>query len=230
MAPFLSTLAYASRAPPTPPPLTARNAVQKRYMQLLQAADPPIVLATGPAGCAKTFLCTSIGMRRLLDGGVKRLVITRPAVPADGEEHGFLPGTLEEKMDPWLRPIYDVMYRYATPAHVTALIARRAIEVCPLAFMRGRTFDSCWIIADEMQNASPKQMLMLMTRIGRDSKLVITGDPQQHDRAGADCGLTDVLHRMAVAPSPAEGIEAVRFTAAHVERHPVVREVLNLYT
>ena len=122
-------------------------------------------------------------------------MITRPAVSVD-EQHGFLPGTLEEKMDPWLRPIYDVFYKFITPAQVNNLINKQQIEICPLAYMRGRTFDNAWICADEMQNSTPQQMLMLLTRIGKNSKLVITGDPAQHDRGFEKNGLNGIGNAM----------------------------------
>jgi len=227
----------------TPPPIKPRNSVQEKYLKLLTDKNPPILIATGPAGVAKTYLCTAVAIQKLIDGSITKLIITRPAVSVD-EEHGFLPGSLEEKMDPWMRPIYDVFYKYMSPARVQALIAKQVIEICPLAYMRGRTFDNAFIIADEMQNCTTNQMLMLLTRIGKDSKLVVTGDPAQFERGFQQNGLIDLLRKMEKAairktetgepPEEVEedasmGIQVISFTAVHVERHPIIRRVLRLY-
>lgn len=211
-------------------PIKARNPAQEYYLKLLENEHPSIVIAAGPAGVAKTYLCNAVGIQKLINGSIDKLVITRPAVSVD-EQHGFLPGTLEEKMDPWLRPIYDVFYKFITPAQVNNLINKQQIEICPLAYMRGRTFDNAWICADEMQNSTPQQMLMLLTRIGKNSKLVITGDPAQHDRGFERNGLIDLLARM---PKDDEenkdsDIKTVFFTEEHVERHPVIRKILKMY-
>lgn len=207
-----------------------RNERQANYIRLLQNVDTPIVLAVGPAGVAKTYLCNAIGIQKLLNGSVDKLVITRPAVSVD-EQHGFLPGTLEDKMDPWLRPIYDVFYKFISPQQCQDMIRKQKIEICPLAYMRGRTFDNAWICADEMQNSTVSQMLMLLTRIGNGSKLVITGDPQQHDRGFTINGLTDFVRRYesTIDEQTLKDIQVVRFTHADVERHPVIKRVLDLY-
>lgn len=206
-----------------------RNAAQSQYISLLEG-NTPIVIAAGPAGVAKTYLCNAIGIQKLLNGSVDKLIITRPAVSVD-EQHGFLPGTLEEKMDPWLRPIYDVFYKFVTPTKVQSLIAKQQIEICPLAYMRGRTFDNAWICADEMQNSTVQQMLMLLTRIGKNSKLIITGDPAQHDRGFDRNGLGDLLGRMQREPEGQANMDMqlVQFTDEHVERHPVIKKVLRMY-
>lgn len=206
-----------------------RNAAQEKYMGLLENSTP-IVVATGPAGVAKTYLCNAVGIQKLLSGSVDKLIITRPAVSVD-EQHGFLPGTLEEKMDPWLRPIYDVFYKFVPPTKVQSLIQKQQIEICPLAYMRGRTFDNAWICADEMQNCTVQQMLMLLTRIGKNSKLVITGDPAQHDRGFDRNGLVDLLYRLRRENEhrPIADIQLVEFTEEHVERHPVIKKVLRMY-
>ena len=205
-----------------------RNAAQEQYIKLLEGQHPSIVVAVGPAGVAKTFLCNAIGIQKLLNGEVEKLVITRPAVSVD-EQHGFLPGTLEEKMDPWLRPIYDVFYKFITPQKVQMLIAKQQIEICPLAYMRGRTFDNAWICADEMQNSTPQQMLMLLTRIGKNSKLVITGDPAQHDRGFHHNGLQDLMHKLHHSQKEENDIKIIEFTEEHVERHPVIKRILKMY-
>lgn len=220
---YKSDASYSLRTPEIKP----RNEMQTRYLNLLETPHPPIVIAAGPAGVAKTYLCNAVGIKKLIDGSVDKLIITRPAVSVD-EEHGFLPGTLEEKMDPWLRPIYDVFYKFVSPATIKNMIAKQQIEICPLAYMRGRTFDNAWICADEMQNSTTQQMLMLLTRIGANSKLVITGDPQQHDRGYVENGLNDFIKRMHRSDRT-KNIELVQFTEDHVERHPVIREILRMY-
>lgn len=208
--------------------LTTRNPTQRRYLELLTAPNPAIVVATGPAGVAKTYIGAAVGIQKLLDSSVRRLIITRPAVSVD-EDHGFLPGTLEEKMDPWMRPIYDVFHEYLPPSKIHALLAARNIEICPLAYMRGRTFDDAYILADEMQNSSKSQMQMVLTRLGRNSKLVVTGDPGQFDRGYDENGLQDFLARIDLCPPPQTSIDTVTFTENDVERHPAIRDVLRLY-
>ena len=203
-----------------------RNAAQQACLDALYDEASPIVLAVGPAGVAKTYLATAVGLQQLLEGNVTRLVITRPAVCVD-EQHGFLPGTLEDKMDPWLRPIYDVFHRFVTPKRVQALMARGAIEICPLAYMRGRTFERAFVCADECQNTTVEQLKMLVTRLGNGSKLVVNGDPGQADRGFARNGLVDLLSRLEVAPL--REVRVVRFGAGDVERHPVIPKLLKLY-
>lgn len=206
-----------------------RNAAQEKYLRLLEAPAPPIIIAVGPAGVAKTYLCSAVGIQKLLNGSVEKLIITRPAVSV-AEQLGHLPGTLEEKMDPWMRPIYDVFYKFVPVSKVQSMIQKQQIEICPLGFMRGRTFDNAWICADEMQNSTPEQMLMMLTRIGKNSKLVITGDPDQHDRGFERNGLTDLLKRLDVtSENQHHDIHVCQFTSEHVERHPVIKKVLKLY-
>jgi phosphate starvation-inducible PhoH-like protein len=145
-----------------------------------------------------------------------RVIMTRPAVSVD-EQHGFLPGNLNKKMEPWVAPMTDYLQ----------ITKRSRIEVCPLAYMRGRTFDHSWILADEMQNSTPNQMRMVLTRLGRDSKLVITGDTGQHDRGFENNGLLDLVTRLADSPIP--GIEVIKFTESDIKRHEIIKEILRLY-
>lgn len=186
------------------------------YQKLLASYHVPIVIATGPAGTGKTYLATHAAARTLKSGGVAKLVVTRPAVTAD-EEHGFLPGDINAKMKPWTRPIFDIL----DPMN----IKRDKVEVCPLAYMRGRTFDNCWILADEMQNSTPSQMKMLLTRIGRNTKLVVTGDTGQYDRGFDRNGLADFLFRL----GESDLIKHVEFSEDDVVRSEVVKEVLKFY-
>jgi phosphate starvation-inducible PhoH-like protein len=143
------------------------------------------------------------------------------------EQHGFLPGTLVEKMAPWTRPIFDVFEEYWTPQQIEAMIADGVIEIAPLAYMRGRTFKNSWILADEMQNATPSQMKMLLTRIGDGSRIVVTGDLNQHDRGFENNGLKDFTNLLKKHNSEVVGV--VEFYRQDVERHPAVTEVLNIY-
>ena len=172
-----------------------RNPTQERYFKLLEDQHPSIVIAFGPAGTGKTMIACHVGIKNLQQGNVSKLVLTRPAVSVE-EQHGFLPGTLEEKMEPWLKPVFDVFHQYYSPQKVQNMIKNQILEICPLAYMRGRTFENAWIIADESQNMTPNQMLMLLTRIGDGSKMVVTGDIHQHDRGYERNGLSDLLYRM----------------------------------
>jgi len=146
------------------------------------------------------------------------------------EQHGFLPGSLEEKMEPWVQPVFDVFYDRWGAQQVIRLCQQKKIEICPLAFMRGRTFEKSWVIADEMQNATPNQMKMILTRIGKGSKMVVTGDPNQHDRGYEVNGLSDIIERInRASPDERTHMSIVQFTVEDVERHPAVVDVLRLY-
>lgn len=204
--------------------ISARTLAQRRYLDLL-TGHSPIVIATGPAGTGKTLLACQVGSKALASGQVQRLVLTRPAVSVD-EQHGFLPGNLNKKMEPWTRPMFDALYRYWSVKRVQDMIYDQQIEVCPLAYMRGRTFDNAWIIGDEMQNSTPSQMKMLLTRIGEDSKMVIAGDGAQHDRGFEENGLVDLVRRLDLE---SESIKHIMFTEEDVIRAEVIKEVLKIY-
>jgi phosphate starvation-inducible PhoH-like protein len=204
--------------------ISPRNLVQIRYKSLLENRLIPVVVSTGPAGTGKSLLACNSAALALKQGHVNRIILTRPAVSVD-EQHGFLPGTLEAKMDPWVRPLTDALVRHFRPQQIRMMMEDRLIEVCPLAYMRGRTFDTSWIIADEMQNSTPNQMQMVLTRIGDGSKMVITGDPRQHDRGFETNGLSDLVTRL----KPSDQVQHVVFTEAEIERHPVIKEILGWY-
>lgn len=211
-----------------------RNAAQSAYVNLIKDPSTPIVIATGPAGTGKSCLAVSAAIDMLKNGAYERVVISRPAVSVE-EEHGFLPGSLNEKMDPWMRPLFDTFYKYYTPDAVNRMIQNKIIDICPLAYLRGRTLENSFIIIDESQNCSVNQMLMIMTRIGEGSKMIITGDPMQHDRGHEMSGLTDLMERLEKhGTSPNSDIDDdiayVKFTTNHIERHPVIKSVLKLYT
>jgi phosphate starvation-inducible PhoH-like protein len=203
--------------------LNARNLAQRRYIDLL-SSKVPIVIGSGPAGTGKTLLACNVGSKTLQRGGVSKLILTRPAVSVD-EQHGFLPGTLEQKMSPWTRPMFDALSRYFRPKDIKTMMEDGKIEVCPLAYMRGRTFDDAWIIGDEMQNSTPSQMKMLLTRIGFNSKLVIAGDIMQYDRGFEHNGLADLISKL----TDSENIQHIQFTEDDIQRHEVIKEVLRMY-
>ena len=203
-----------------------KNLTQEDYLTLLDDETKNIVFATGPAGTGKTMLGVLAAVRALKNGDCEKIVVTRPAVSVD-EQHGFLPGTLIEKMAPWTRPIFDVFEDYYTPKEITSMIEDGVIEVAPLAYMRGRTFKDAYIIADEMQNATPNQMKMLLTRIGANSRIIVTGDLAQHDRGYDNNGLKDFISLLKTSDTNRIGF--VEFKKQDVERHPAVQEVLNIY-
>lgn len=203
-----------------------KNLVQEDYLTLLNDSRKNIVFATGPAGTGKTILAVLSAIRALKTKQCEKIVITRPAVSVD-EQHGFLPGTLIEKMAPWTRPIFDVLEEYYSPRDIVTMIEEGIIEVAPLAYMRGRTFKHSWIIFDEAQNCTTSQMEMALTRIGDDSKMIITGDLNQHDRGYESNGLKQFLSLYKNYTGDKIGV--VSFSKKHVERHPVVTEILTLY-
>jgi len=204
--------------------IAARTLNQRIYLDLL-ASRAPVIVSTGPAGTGKTLLACQAGSKALVTGKVERLILTRPAVSVD-EQHGFLPGNLNKKMEPWTRPMFDALYRYFTVKKVNEMIYDQRIEVCPLAYMRGRTFDNAWIIGDEMQNSTPSQMKMLLTRIGEGSKMVIAGDGDQHDRGFDGNGLADLVERI---DPESENIKHMKFTDDDVVRAQVIKEILRMY-
>lgn len=203
-----------------------RNEKQRYYAKELSNHNNKIVIATGPAGTGKTLFGTEYGVRQFLMGQYEKLIFTRPAVSAD-EDLGYLPGTLEEKMAPWVRPIYDILYNFITPKEVTQMLEDKTIEIAPMAYMRGRTFKNTWIVADECQNTTPNQFKMLLTRIGENSRMVITGDLDQHDRIDEINGLADFLHKF--RNNKSGSISSIEFLKEHVEREDVIKDVLSIY-
>ena len=202
-----------------------RNYSQKKLLGFLQNPNYKIIIASGPAGTGKTLLSIEQGIKKYIEGKVDKLILTRPSVSVD-ENLGFLPGTIEDKMMPWMRPIYDIFHNFISPKEIEKLIEEKIIEICPLGFMRGRTFKNCWIVADEMQNSTISQMKMLLTRIGEKTKLVITGDLEQNDLKDKN-GLEDFLNKMKGRRS--NSINSVEFNCEDIEREDVVKEVLDIY-
>uniref|UniRef100_A0A6C0KH34 PhoH-like protein n=1 Tax=viral metagenome TaxID=1070528 RepID=A0A6C0KH34_9ZZZZ len=204
-----------------------KNVSQDEYINLLKNKNKKIVVATGPAGTGKTLFATEYGVRNFLLGNYEKLIFTRPSVSVD-EELGFLPGTLEEKMAPWVRPIYDILYNFVSPREVVAMMEDKVIEIAPLGYMRGRTFKNCWIVADEMQNSTISQMKMLLTRLGENSRLVITGDLEQYDRINELNGLEDFLSKFKGKRS--SSITSFQFSRDDIQREEVVKEILEIYS
>lgn len=204
-----------------------KNPSQRKLMGYLNDPSKKIVISTGPAGTGKTLFATQFAVRGFMCGTFDKIIFTRPSVSVD-EELGFLPGTLEEKMAPWMRPLYDILYNHISPKEVTQLIEEKTIEICPLGFMRGRTFKNCCIIADEMQNCTLSQMKLILTRIGEGTRLFITGDLEQCDRHNEKNGLEDFLERIRARRS--NSITSVEFEINDVEREQVVKEVLEIYS
>jgi len=206
--------------------IVPRNFKQDDLLDLLNNPQKHIVFATGPAGTGKTMISTLYAIQQFMKKNIDKIVITRPAVSVD-EQHGFLPGSLTEKMAPWTRPILDVFEEYYHPKEIEYLLENNKVEIAPLAYMRGRTFKNSIIIADEMQNATREQMKMLLTRIGDGSKLIVNGDLAQHDRGYDSNGLKDFLERLDRRNS--KMMSKVEFDMSDVERHPVVSDVLKIY-
>jgi phosphate starvation-inducible PhoH-like protein len=199
---------------------------QETYLLKLNDPNKMIVFAIGPAGTGKTMLAVQWAIDQLTYGSADKIIVTRPAVSVD-EEHGFLPGDLNEKMAPWTKPIFDVIAENFNAREIENFIKEGVIETSPLAYMRGRTFKNAVVVADEMQNATPSQMKMLLTRLGQNSKMVVTGDLQQADRPSNN-GLLEFLglynnfqgHRY---------VDLVKFDVQDVERHEAVKEILAIY-
>ena len=201
---------------------TARTEAQQRYLDLLRTKD--LVFSSGPAGTGKTYLAVAAAVRSLREGSSKRLVLTRPAVEA-GEHLGFLPGDLEDKIDPYLRPLFDALNDLMSPAATRRMRELDIIEVAPLAFMRGRTFNDSFVILDEAQNATRVQMKMFLTRLGERTKAVVTGDVSQTDLPGSKSGLKDAIRRL----GSIEGVGAVEFAAQDVQRSSLVARIVRAY-
>lgn len=204
--------------------IVPRSATQIEYMRTLSRSD--VIFALGPAGTGKTYLAVAQAVSQLMTGSVQRLILSRPAVEA-GEKLGFLPGDMKEKVDPYLRPLYDALYDCMPPEQVERRLASGEIEIAPIAFMRGRTLADAFVILDEAQNTTREQMKMFLTRFGQNSRMVICGDPRQIDIPGGErmSGLADAVGRL----EGVQGIEITRFGVADVVRHPIVGRIVEAY-
>ena len=207
--------------------IVPRTRNQERLVLALQDDQQHIVVTAGPAGTGKTYLAVLAAIKAFRAGEVDRIVLTRPAVAVENENHGFLPGDLNQKMEPWLKPITDILREYYRPQDIAAMIEDQKIEIAPLSFMRGRSLKKAFIIADEAQNMTPSQMVMLLTRIGEGSKIVVTGDIEQTDRTGTKNGLADILTRL--KKGGVKGISLCEFDNRDIQRHKIIDSVLDLY-
>jgi phosphate starvation-inducible PhoH-like protein len=204
--------------------LLPKTPVQAKYLKALRSNLKPLVVATGPAGSGKTLFACQTAAEGLAAGRFKRMILTRPIVSVD-EELGFLPGNIDEKMDPWTRPMFDILQNYYSKSQITHMVKSKTIEISPLAYMRGRTFEDSFIIGDEMQNTTQNQMKMMLTRLGENSKMVITGDADQCDVP--ESGLVDLIYRM--SDQELDYLDHIVLTDEDIQRHPAVKEILGLY-
>ena len=203
--------------------INARSPGQREYLAALRERD--MVFSLGPAGSGKTYLAVAMGVSLLLAGKVERIVLSRPAVEA-GERLGFLPGDLKEKIDPYLRPLYDALHDMVPAEQIAKRMEAGDIEIAPLAFMRGRTLAHCYVILDEAQNTTPMQMRMFLTRLGEGSRMVVTGDPSQVDLPrGERSGLADAVETL----GHVEGIRFIRLSSKDVVRHDLVTRIVEAY-
>ena len=203
-----------------------KTANQRAYVDELTNVNNSVIISVGPAGTGKTLLACSTAIDNLQKNNINKIIITRPVVSVE-EEIGFLPGSMEKKMDPWTRPIFDIFGEYYSKSEIANMVQSGVIEISPLGYMRGRTFKNAYIIADEMQNSSPNQMMMLLTRLGTGTKIVVTGDLAQADRLN-DNGLINFCNLLG-GKQGLKHVDIVQFNAKDIERHNAVKEVLALY-
>lgn len=207
--------------------LTAKTENQQQYISALLDDNTDIVVVSGPAGTGKTYLAMQAAIKALKAGDCDRIILTRPAIGVEDEQHGFLPGDINQKMEPWTRPLIDVLREYYMAKEISRMLEEQIVEITPLAFCRGRNFKHSWIVLDEAQNATPGQLKMIMTRIGVGSKIVITGDTDQADRRTADNGLLDLKSRLRNDMIP--GLQLCEFDTADIQRHKIISYILDLY-
>jgi phosphate starvation-inducible PhoH-like protein len=206
--------------------IVPRNLNQETYLDLLLDESKSIVIATGPAGTGKSLLAMTAAIKALKEQRIEKIIMTRPAVAVEDEKLGFLPGTLDEKCQPWLIPLFDILHEYYSVSDTEHMVASKIIEIAPLSMMRGRTFKNAFIIVDESQNCTPSQLLMVLTRIGENSRIFVTGDVQQSDRKIGNNGLADLLNKL---KNNVNTFGLIEFARSDIVRHPMVQEVLELY-
>jgi phosphate starvation-inducible PhoH-like protein len=202
---------------------------QKEYVKALDSKEDCITVVIGPAGTGKTLMACISAINYLKENKIDKIIITRPVVPVE-EEIGFLPGSMVKKMDPWTRPIFDIFEEYFSKTQVASMVTNGQIEISPLGFMRGRTFKNAFVIADEMQNSSPNQMYMLLTRIGTNSRMVITGDLEQSDKFENN-GLKNLIEKIELfnKKNNLENIKLIKLNSSDIQRSQLVESIINLY-
>ena len=210
------------------PLYSPRSHNQKQYVKYLDDPNVSLLLGVGPAGTGKTLFACSAAAQEMKRGSIQKIILTRPVIPVEEEELGFLPGNLIHKMNPWTRPMFDVLNEFYNQRDIDIMLQSGAIEISPLAYMRGRTFKRAFVIADEMQNSSPGQMIMLTTRLGEGSKMVITGDLKQSDRT-MDNGLADFIQKYKMYSGDRKSIQIVEMGVQDIERSPLVSRILDIY-
>ena len=219
---------YMKKTKPVKGPLyKPKNINQDNYVSHLNNDNTKILISTGPAGCGKTLFACQKAVLDLLSSSINKIVITRPIVSVD-EELGFLPGNIIKKMDPWTKPLFDIFLEYYSKSELDLMLKNEQIEICPLAFMRGRTFKNSFIIADEMQNSSPNQMKMLITRLGDNTRLVITGDLEQTDLPKEN-GLQDFIYKLNNFNDTTDLIHQIHFDNTDIERSEVLKKIVDIY-
>ena len=206
---------------------TPKTNNQKKYNKILENDGDYILSVIGPSGTGKTLLACVKAIEKLKENKIDKIIITRPIVSVEDENIGFLPGNLEKKMDPWTRPIYDVFLDFYSKAEINNMIINNKIEISPLGYMRGRTFKNSFILADEMQNSTPNQMLMLLTRVGINSKIVITGDLKQSDITNEN-GLKDLTNKLKTKNIP-NNFHLIQMDDSDIQRSNIVIDILKLY-
>lgn len=207
--------------------LIPKSINQEQYILALTDQETDVVVVTGPAGTGKTYLAILAAIQAMRNREVDRIVLTRPSISVENENHGFLPGSLTAKLEPWVKPMVDVFKEFYSVKEFEHMLAEEIIEFAPLGMMRGRTFKNTWLVGDESQNATPDQIKMLLTRIGYGSKIVISGDIEQTDRKSKDNGLMDLQEKLQA--SPISGIQVCKFDNRDIQRHRLIGEVLKLY-
>jgi len=208
--------------------LIPKTTNQEKYILSLLDDETDIVVVSGPAGTGKTYLGMLAAIKAMRNGSCEHIILTRPAVGVDDEKHGFLPGDLNSKMEPWTRPLLDVLKEHYSVKEVQYMLEEQIIEIAPLAFCRGRTFKNSFIILDEAQNATPSQMKMLLTRIGVGSKIVVTGDTDQADRKKEMNGLLDLISKL--SKNDISRISLCEFDHRDIQRHPLIDVILKMYS
>lgn len=208
--------------------LIPKSINQENYILALTNSTVDVVVCIGPAGTGKTYLATLAAIQAYRNKEIERIVITRPAVAVDDEKHGFLPGDLNSKMEPWTKPILDVFREFYAVKEIETMLADQIIEIAPLAFCRGRTFKNSFVILDESQNTSKSQVMMILTRIGYGSKIVLTGDTDQTDHKRGNNGLIDLCDRL--EKTSVNGITICKFQDHDVQRHPLIKDIIKLYS